>query len=101
MFKEGEYVRVKYNLHEIEDFAGGYVDEMKAYSGKVYRIKRAYEGHGYLLEDTRPYIWDERALEYPNDIKEDKKVDKIKNVSFDEVRLTRAEFKDVVMESTF
>lgn len=97
-FNIGEYVRVKYNLHEIEDFEGGYVSSMSEYSGKVYRIKKAYEGHGYLLEDTRPYIWDERALEYPNNIKEDKKVDKIKNVSFDEVKLTRKEFKDVVMK---
>lgn len=97
MFKEGEYVRVKYDLHKIEDFEGGYVSSMCEYSGKVYRIKSVSEKHGYLLEGI-PYIWDERALEYPNNTKEDKKVDRIKNVSFDEVKLTRREFKDVVME---
>ena len=97
MFKEGDYVRVKYDLYKIEDFEGGYVSGMSEYSGKVYRIRRVSVRHSYLLEDV-PYIWDERALEYPDNTKEDKKVDKIKNVSFDEVKLTRREFKDVVME---
>lgn len=171
MFKEGEYVRVKYDLHKIEDFEGGYVSSMSEFSGKVYRINGVSERRGYMLEGI-PYIWDERALELAesdsndgvqfkvgdkvvinsscvvgglyegislcNDmvfkgvttieridsdgtmqvkgfpfwytspmlvkyseemsIKEDKKVDRIKNVSFDEVKLTRKEFKDVVME---
>ena len=94
-FVKGDLVRIKSDLHTIEDFAGGYVDDMKEYEGRIYKVKNILV-YGYELENCA-YVWDERALEYPNNIKEDK-VDKIKNVSFDEVKLTRKELRDTITE---
>lgn len=67
MFKIGDKIRILSNIDNlIDDFSGGYVEEMKLDLGKETEIIEIYkedeEFIGYILKDSE-YVWDERALE--------------------------------------
>lgn len=63
-FKVGEKVRVKHNLSEIKDFAGGYMSKMKEMEGKMVTIKReAHSGGVRIKECPNDYTYDVRAFE--------------------------------------
>ena len=59
-FKIGDKVRILDGA-DIEDYAGGWVDDMYHYIGKIYTVRFADE-FGVRLENS-DYRWDERGLE--------------------------------------
>lgn len=77
MFKIGDKVRILSNIDVlIDDFSGGYVEEMKSDLGKETEIIEIYKENeefiGYIVKNSE-YVWDEKALELINKEKLNKK----------------------------
>lgn len=62
-FKIGEKVRVKKDLHKIEDFECGYMEEMRKLEGKIVTIKSCSCDGAHIKECPNNYTYNIRAFE--------------------------------------